>query len=122
MPEADAYISREVWEEVIKDAELANRKPGRDIIWYVYETKHGGKQLRGAVCRDKDGHLGYSWAHKKDLSKVTKKRTRQIAFARAAKCDVYRFMDDWYRGRNGFKTYIPRELYLSLQLLQEGAA
>ena len=119
--EADvAGIGEEVWEDIIKDAQLANRKPGRDTIWYVHEIIHGGKQLRGAVCRDSQGHLGYSWAHKKDLNKVTKKRTRQIAFGRAAKCEVYRMMDVWIKERNGTRSCAPRELHSLLQLLAEG--
>jgi hypothetical protein len=115
MVEADG-ISPELWNDVMKVKDY----PKKAKIWYIHEVKHGAKILRGAVVQNPDGHLGYAWVHKNDLHKASKKRTRAIAFARAAKCDVYKFLKDWYRERNGFRTHIPREVYPYLDMLEGG--
>lgn len=90
------------------------------LIWYMYDRKdNGGCQLRGCVVKTPEGKIGYSWAHKNDLRKVTKKLARAIAFGRAAKCSLLRDWNGWRRerGPGGKILYPPRELDFALDAL-----
>ena len=72
-------------------------------IRYIYQDRRGSRQLIGCVCRTDDGRLSYSLCHPLDRRKLTKKRVREIALARAEKRTI--FYDDfnelWFSARNG---------------------
>lgn len=63
-------------------------------IYYLYgEPKKGQKKghLKGCVVHYEDtGKIGYSLCHRLDKKKMTKKLALEIAYMRAAKCDIKR--------------------------------
>ena len=115
-------VDRDLWDDTMKTP-----KAPKEIVWYLHDKKG---QLRGAVAKTIDGRFGFSWAHKNDVKKITKKRTRMIALERAKKCDIHIAYDvetretQWVRERGplGWVTRIPHEVQGPLtELAMKGA-
>jgi hypothetical protein len=86
-----------------------------DIEFHYIYDKH--RRLRGAIATD-GTRTGYSYIHKHDLHKASKKLARRIAIGRMLTCYLVKDeFGNWIRCRNNSRTWVPREVYPYLEVL-----
>lgn len=108
-------VTHDLWDEVMQKGKVIGHPKVR--ITYIYDHK---RRLRGAVVND-GTHVGYSYSHKNDLRKCSRKLSRKIALGRMLTCGLER--DDtgsepiWFRTRRTRTYCIPREVYPLLDAL-----
>ncbi len=108
-------VTRDLWDEVMQKGRATGQPRVR--VTYIYDHK---RRLRGAVASD-GAHVGYSYSHKNDLRKCSRKLSRKIALGRMLTCGLER--DDtgpeplWLRIRGERTYHVPREVYPLLDAL-----